>query len=198
MAVDNTVATPVLTRPFDYGADLVVHSASKYLNGHGDVLAGAVLASRRDPSWERVRSWRRNAGAMPGPFEAWLLQRGMRTLFLRVRQASQDPCWSWPPISPGTPRSALCSIPGCPVIRVTRSRPGRCAADLAGCCPSGPAGGAGQAQGGAARGAGVQAGHLTGWGGEPDRAPPQQWRGRPRRCLMICSASLSVLRIPWT
>src|SRR6266550_5869670 len=89
VAVDNTVATPVLTRPFEFGADLVVHSATKYLNGHGDVLAGAVLAARRDPFWERIRSWRRNAGAMPGPFEAWLLQRGMRTLFLRVRRASE-------------------------------------------------------------------------------------------------------------
>jgi cystathionine gamma-synthase len=48
-----------------------------------------VLAARRDPFWERIRSWRRNAGAMPGPFEAWLLQRGMRTLFLRVHRASQ-------------------------------------------------------------------------------------------------------------
>jgi cystathionine gamma-synthase len=90
VAVDNTVATPVHTRPFEHGADLVVHSASKYLNGHGDVLAGAVLSARRDPFWERIRSWRRNAGAMPGPFEAWLLQRGMRTLFLRVGQASHN------------------------------------------------------------------------------------------------------------
>src|SRR5579864_8756173 len=89
VAVDNTVATPVLTRPFEHGADLVVHSATKYLNGHGDVLAGAVLSRRRDPFWERIRSWRRNAGAMPGPFEAWLLQRGMRTLFLRVHRASE-------------------------------------------------------------------------------------------------------------
>ena len=89
VAADNTVATPVHTRPFEHGADLVVHSASKYLNGHGDVLAGAVLSARRDPFWERIRSWRRNAGAMPGPFEAWLLQRGMRTLFLRVHRASQ-------------------------------------------------------------------------------------------------------------
>jgi cystathionine gamma-synthase len=89
VAVDNTVATPVLTRPFEHGVDLVVHSATKYLNGHGDVLAGAVLSARRDPFWERIRSWRRSAGAMPGPFEAWLLQRGMRTLFLRVRRASQ-------------------------------------------------------------------------------------------------------------
>ena len=88
VAVDNTVATPVLTRPFDHGADLVVHSATKYLNGHSDVLAGAVLTARRDPLWERVRSWRRNAGAVLGPFEAWLLQRGMRTLFLRVHRAS--------------------------------------------------------------------------------------------------------------
>jgi len=89
VAVDNTVATPVHTRPIEHGADLVVHSASKYLNGHGDVLAGAVLAAHRDPYWERIRSWRRNAGAMPGPFEAWLLQRGIRTLFLRVHRASQ-------------------------------------------------------------------------------------------------------------
>jgi cystathionine gamma-synthase len=90
VAADNTVATPVHTRPFSHGADLVVHSASKYLNGHGDVLAGAVLTARKDPFWERIRSWRRNAGAMPGPFEAWLLQRGMRTLFLRVHCASQN------------------------------------------------------------------------------------------------------------
>jgi cystathionine gamma-synthase len=90
VAVDNTVATPVLTRPLELGADLVVHSATKYLNGHSDVLAGAVLTARRDPFWERIRSWRRNAGAVMGPFEAWLLQRGMRTLFLRVRQSSES------------------------------------------------------------------------------------------------------------
>ena len=89
MAVDNTVPTPVLTRPFEHGADLVVHSATKYLNGHSDVLAGAVLSARQDPFWERIRSWRRNSGAVLGPFEAWLLQRGMRTLFLRVHRASQ-------------------------------------------------------------------------------------------------------------
>ncbi len=90
VAVDNTVATPVLTRPMELGADLVVHSATKYLNGHSDVLAGAVLTARPDPFWERIRSWRRNAGAVPGPFEAWLLVRGMRTVFLRVHRASES------------------------------------------------------------------------------------------------------------
>jgi cystathionine gamma-synthase len=90
LAVDNTVPTPVLTRPMEFGADLVVYSATKYLNGHSDVLAGAVLTARPDPFWERIRSWRRDAGAVLGPFEAWLLQRGMRTLFLRVRRASDS------------------------------------------------------------------------------------------------------------
>lgn len=93
VAVDNTVPTPVLTRPLELGADLVVHSATKYLNGHSDVLAGAVVTARLDPLWERIRSWRRNAGAMLGPFEAWLLQRGMRTLFIRVQRASETALW---------------------------------------------------------------------------------------------------------
>ena len=89
VAVDSTVSTPVLTRPIEYGADLVVHSATKYLNGHSDVLAGAVVTARKDPFWERLRSWRRNTGTTLGPFEAWLLQRGLRTLFLRVRRSSE-------------------------------------------------------------------------------------------------------------
>jgi cystathionine gamma-synthase len=90
VAVDNTVPTPVLTRPIEFGADIVVHSATKYLNGHSDVLAGAVLSARNDPFWQRIRSWRRTAGAVAGPFEAWLLIRGMRTLFLRVQRASES------------------------------------------------------------------------------------------------------------
>ena len=73
----------------ELGADIVVHSATKYLNGHSDVLAGAVLSVRNDPFWQRIRSWRRTAGAVAGPFEAWLLSRGMRTLFLRVRRQSE-------------------------------------------------------------------------------------------------------------
>ncbi len=90
VAVDSTVASPVLTRPLELGADIVVHSASKYLNGHGDVLAGAVIGSRDDGFWQRIRAWRRDGGAMLGTLEAWLLQRGMRTLFVRVARSSES------------------------------------------------------------------------------------------------------------
>ncbi len=90
LAVDSTVATPVLTRPLDWGADLVMHSATKYLNGHSDVLAGALVCREKDSFWNRVRAWRRDGGAMLGPFEAWLLLRGLRTLFVRVRHSSQS------------------------------------------------------------------------------------------------------------
>ena len=90
LAVDATVATPVLTRPIEMGADIVVHSATKYLNGHSDVLAGAIVCAREDAYWNRVRAWRRDGGAMLGSFEAWLLLRGMRTLFVRVERASRS------------------------------------------------------------------------------------------------------------
>ncbi len=90
VAVDSTVATPVLTRPLALGADLVMHSASKYLNGHTDVLAGAIVCARSDSFWHRIRAWRRDAGAVLGPFEAWLLLRGMRTLFVRVQRCSES------------------------------------------------------------------------------------------------------------
>lgn len=88
LAVDSTVATPVHTRPLALGADLVMHSATKALNGHSDVLAGALAAARDDEAWQRVRRLRRTQGAVLGPFEAWLLLRGMRTLFVRVERAS--------------------------------------------------------------------------------------------------------------
>jgi cystathionine gamma-synthase len=88
LAVDSTVATPVLTQPIQLGADIVMHSATKYLNGHGDVVAGALLTASDDEFWRQIRMVRAEAGAILGSFEAWLLQRGMRTLYLRVAQAS--------------------------------------------------------------------------------------------------------------
>ena len=87
LAVDSTAATPVLTRPLELGADLVMHSATKYLNGHSDLAAGALTTAREDEYWQRLRSVRAQHGALLGSFEAWLLLRGMRTLFVRVRQA---------------------------------------------------------------------------------------------------------------
>jgi cystathionine gamma-synthase len=86
-AVDSTVATPVLTRPLELGADLVMHAATKYLNGHSDVIAGTLTTREDSALWLRIRSIRAQLGGVLGPFEAWLLTRGMRTLFPRVRTA---------------------------------------------------------------------------------------------------------------
>ena len=87
IAVDSTAATPVLTRPLELGAHLVMHSATKYLNGHSDVIAGALATARDDELWQRIRYLRGGCGAVLGPFEAWLLLRGMRTLHLRLARA---------------------------------------------------------------------------------------------------------------
>jgi cystathionine gamma-synthase len=85
LVVDSTVATPVFTQPLALGADVVMHSASKYLNGHSDVIAGALATTRANEAWERIKSVRVQHGAILGPFEAWLLLRGLRTLDVRVR-----------------------------------------------------------------------------------------------------------------
>jgi cystathionine gamma-synthase len=90
LAVDNTIATPLLCNPLELGADIVMHSATKYLNGHSDVLAGALVCKTEDLHWEKMRGIRASGGAVLGPFEAWLLMRGMRTLSVRVKQASAN------------------------------------------------------------------------------------------------------------
>ena len=90
LAVDSTVATPVLTRPIEHGADIVMHSATKYLNGHGDVVAGVLATATRSDIWSRILHVRAHGGAILGSFEAWLLQRGMRTLYLRVNKSSES------------------------------------------------------------------------------------------------------------
>ncbi len=85
VVVDNTFATPVLQRPLALGADLVVHSVTKYLAGHSDLIQGAVLA--RDPAvFEPVRFLQNAAGAVPSPFDCWLTLRGLKTLELRVQR----------------------------------------------------------------------------------------------------------------
>jgi len=90
LAVDSTAATPVLTQPLALGADLVMHSATKYLNGHSDVIAGTLTTAREDALWERLRAARSGGGAILGSFEAYLLLRGMRTLFPRVERACRS------------------------------------------------------------------------------------------------------------
>lgn len=90
IAVDSTVATPVFTHPLTLGADLVMHSATKYLNGHSDVVAGALVTREIDEHWQKLKAARVQLGSVPGPFECYLLTRGMRTLFPRVRLAATN------------------------------------------------------------------------------------------------------------
>jgi cystathionine gamma-synthase len=89
VAVDNTFATPIVQRPLELGADAVVHSATKYLGGHSDVVGGAVVVG--DPALhERVRFVQNSIGAVPGPFDCFLVHRGLRTLHLRVAAHTEN------------------------------------------------------------------------------------------------------------
>ncbi|MBI2071720.1 MAG: cystathionine gamma-synthase [Gemmatimonadetes bacterium] len=85
VAVDNTFATPVFQRPLALGAHVVIHSTTKYLNGHSDMVGGAVVTHRDDLA-ERLAFLQNAAGAVPGPFDCWLALRGTKTLSLRMRQ----------------------------------------------------------------------------------------------------------------
>ncbi len=85
VVVDNTWATPVLQRPLELGAHVAMHSTTKYLGGHSDVLGGALITHGVDPFWERVRAVQATGGAVPSPFDCWLTLRGIRTLPWRVR-----------------------------------------------------------------------------------------------------------------
>jgi cystathionine gamma-synthase len=87
--VDNTFATPYLQQPLQLGADAVLHSATKYLGGHSDVVGGLVATSRDDLA-ERLRFHQNAAGAVPSPFDCWLVMRGIRTLAVRMDRASAN------------------------------------------------------------------------------------------------------------
>jgi cystathionine beta-lyase/cystathionine gamma-synthase len=84
-AVDNTFATPFFQRPLDHGADLVLHSTTKYLNGHSDMVGGLIVTNREDLA-ERLGFIQNASGAVPGPMDCWLALRGTKTLPLRMRQ----------------------------------------------------------------------------------------------------------------
>jgi len=89
LAVDSTSASPVHTRPLTLGADIVMHAATKVLNGHSDVVAGVLVGAAKDEFWQRVTTIRKAQGAILGPFEAYLLMRGLRTLHLRATTQSK-------------------------------------------------------------------------------------------------------------
>jgi cystathionine gamma-synthase len=85
LACDNTFASPVLQHPFNFGADLVMHSTTKYLGGHSDVLGGVLVARAQGSALERLRDFQGTAGGVPSPFDCWLVLRSLATLPLRVR-----------------------------------------------------------------------------------------------------------------
>jgi len=87
--VDNTFSTPLLQRPFEFGADIVIHSMTKYLNGHADVVAGMIVSERRGVH-ERLASMLANLGGTMDPHQAWLVLRGLRTLAMRIDRAQDN------------------------------------------------------------------------------------------------------------
>lgn len=90
LVCDNTLSTPVSQRPLSLGADLVIHSSTKYLGGHGDVTGGLVVTREETNFFNRVRFLQENGGAVPSPFDCWLIMRGIRTLPYRVRAHSDN------------------------------------------------------------------------------------------------------------
>ena len=90
LVVDSTAASPILTRPIDFGADIVMHSATKVMNGHSDVLGGVLSTAKDSEIWQAIKDDRADTGAVMGPFEAWLLVRGLRTLPIRIERMCQS------------------------------------------------------------------------------------------------------------
>lgn len=89
LAVDSTLATPYLQKPFSLGADLVLHSTTKYLNGHGDVIGGAVLVKEKSV-YDQLKFWQKSVGSVPSPLDSYLVLRGIKTLSLRMQKHSQN------------------------------------------------------------------------------------------------------------
>lgn len=87
---DNTFASPVLQNPLTLGADFVMHSTTKSIGGHSDVLGGALIARQDSEIWQRAKQVQKEAGAVPSPFDSWLTLRGLKTMPLRVRQSSSN------------------------------------------------------------------------------------------------------------
>ena len=134
MVVDNTFASPCLQRPIEFGADLVVHSTTKYLNGHSDSIGGIVVGVQ-DEDLEWLKFIQNAEGAILSPFDSFLVLRGTKTLALRMAQHNINGLALAQYPEPGTRQWSRCSTRGYPIIRSTSWRSGRCAAS-AGCCRS--------------------------------------------------------------
>jgi len=89
LAVDNTFASPYFQQPLDLGADIVVHSTTKYIGGHSDVIGGAVILNNTD-LYEQIKFYQNAAGAVPGPFDSWLTLRGLKTLAVRMKEHEKN------------------------------------------------------------------------------------------------------------
>lgn len=90
VAVDNTIATPLNQRPLELGADIVIHATTKYLNGHSDVLGGALVTREPSELWDRIKMIQHIGGAVPSPFDCWLTLRGLQTFPYRVRAHNEN------------------------------------------------------------------------------------------------------------
>ncbi|HMC88023.1 MAG TPA: cystathionine gamma-synthase [Gemmataceae bacterium] len=120
LAVDNTFASPYLQQPVALGADLVVHSTTKYLGGHSDVIGGAVIG--RQELLQPIAFYQNAAGAVPGPFDAWLTLRGIKTLAVRMERHSANACQlaAWLAEQPQVQRVYYPGLPGHPGHDIAR------------------------------------------------------------------------------
>ncbi len=112
VAVDNTFASPYFQNPLSLGADIVVHSTTKYMGGHSDVVGGAVVTSNRD-FYEGIKFYQNAAGAVPGPFDSWIVLRGLKTLAIRMRQHEEN-ALAVAEFLQGHPQVATVNYPGLP------------------------------------------------------------------------------------
>jgi cystathionine gamma-lyase len=112
VAVDNTFASPYFQRPLSLGADIVVHSTTKYMGGHSDVIGGAVVTSNPD-FYERMKFYQNAAGGVPGPFDSWIVLRGLKTLAVRMRQHEEN-ALAVAEFLQGHPEVETVSYPGLP------------------------------------------------------------------------------------
>ena len=124
VVVDNTFATPLLQQPLRMGADIVMHSATKFIAGHSDVVLGAVITAH-DELWSAIELRRRSLGAIPGPMETWLGLRGLRTLALRLERSQSTAAFLAQRLLEH-PQVSRVRYPGCPTMPVTPARRRRC------------------------------------------------------------------------